>query len=820
MAKRIIRTGTTADPTGDSLKNAFTKVNDNFTELYNALGLDADTLNLGAFEFSGSVMSTTDSSAITIDQAVSVTSNLTVGGDILPQTANGGDLGNSTYPWRSLYVSNNTIYIGGTSLSIDSSGNLRVNGSAIADVGTAAWVNITGKPTFATVATSGSYSDLSGRPSFGNITFDSQTITTSVTGGDVILQAANHGAGNGGDVTLAAGTGTANNGIVQINTAGTYTWTFDNGGNTSFPGRVSFSSADGDITGSVFGDDSTILVDGVNNKIRGNVQTATAWSVTVGDYTSTFGTDGSLTLPPAGSLSTGSINFTGSLRVGTRSQYQFEEITDESGPSTIYYSKLSLPEIAEIFAGNELSLSTWGTELAVKVRNPGNFSDHTWSFNNNGSLTIPGGIKSEGEINIDINLSDSTLHRWTFGEDGVLNLPGALKNVRIDDNSITLGYQAGLGGNYTVAIGYLAGNLSQGQSSVAIGDAAGTDQGARSVAVGNNAGNTDQGDNSVAIGNNAGTNVQATLSVAVGSQAGQYTQGQQATAVGSGAGNLTQANGTVAVGANAGAFTQGQRAVAVGSLAGADNQGEYAVALGNYAGAANQPAHSIVINATGQPFNGSAAGFFVDPIRNIDGGAFLNYNASTKEIGYNNDISREEDFSISINLTDSTQRIWRFGEDGDLNIPGNIVADRDEDIVIQTEGYVMSSPPGYITRSFTFGADGNLNVPGAITGGTDGAYLQLTGSSTINLSSPSIYIGYGSGSTSGNIIIGGSSSNRISMQSPRLQILANAPTSSKGSDGDFVGMVAFDGSYIYYCAGLYDGVTDIWKRVSLTGGTW
>ena len=39
MAKRIIRTGTTADPTGDSLKNAFTKVNDNFTELYNALGL-------------------------------------------------------------------------------------------------------------------------------------------------------------------------------------------------------------------------------------------------------------------------------------------------------------------------------------------------------------------------------------------------------------------------------------------------------------------------------------------------------------------------------------------------------------------------------------------------------------------------------------------------------------------------------------------------------------------------------------------------------------------------------------------------------------
>ena len=83
MAKKIIRTGTTADPTGDSLKNAFVKVNDNFTELYNALGLDADLLNLGAFEFTGSVMTTTDSSAIVIDQATTITSNLSVGGDII-----------------------------------------------------------------------------------------------------------------------------------------------------------------------------------------------------------------------------------------------------------------------------------------------------------------------------------------------------------------------------------------------------------------------------------------------------------------------------------------------------------------------------------------------------------------------------------------------------------------------------------------------------------------------------------------------------------------------------------------------------------------
>jgi hypothetical protein len=161
--------------------------------------------------------------------------------------------------------------------------------------------------------------------------------------------------------------------------------------------------------------------------------------------TLTFGADGSLTLPATGSLSTGSIYFNGSLQTGSQSQYQFEEIVDEGGPSPVYYSKLSLPNIAEIFAGDELSLSTWGSELAVRVRNPSDFSDHTWSFGNNGSLTLPGAltfpsgggnIRSEGDINIDINLADSTKRIWRFGEDGNLETPGGIQVagiLKIDD---------------------------------------------------------------------------------------------------------------------------------------------------------------------------------------------------------------------------------------------------------------------------------------------------------------------------------------------------------------------------------------------------
>ena len=81
MAKLTVNIGTSAnDRTGDNLRTAFNKINTNFTELYTALGLDDNSLNLGAFEFTGSVMTTTDSSAITIDQSVNITSDLEIQG--------------------------------------------------------------------------------------------------------------------------------------------------------------------------------------------------------------------------------------------------------------------------------------------------------------------------------------------------------------------------------------------------------------------------------------------------------------------------------------------------------------------------------------------------------------------------------------------------------------------------------------------------------------------------------------------------------------------------------------------------------------------
>ena len=143
MAKLTVNIGTSAnDRTGDNLRTAFNKINTNFTELYTALGLDADTtLNLGNFVFEGNTVRLTnanndDSTATTIEiaQPVRVESDLTVGGDVVPSTDLGSSLGSATKRFKDLYISNNTIFLGNTSLGVSAGGTLEVGGSSVSSV--------------------------------------------------------------------------------------------------------------------------------------------------------------------------------------------------------------------------------------------------------------------------------------------------------------------------------------------------------------------------------------------------------------------------------------------------------------------------------------------------------------------------------------------------------------------------------------------------------------------------------------------------------------------------------------------------------------
>jgi hypothetical protein len=336
MAKQNINVGTAAnDKKGDSLRAAFQKVNANFTELYTELGLVNDvTLSLGAFEFVGSTLSTTDSSAIVIDQATTITSNLSVGGDILPQTAHGGDLGSSTLPWRSLYVSNNTIYIGGVPLGIDANGALTVNGSQIAGGSVSSLVN--GANTLSL-------------GSNGVLTLpNSAIIRDSVD--------------NALAIGVNAGNITAQNGAIAIGQdAGSAGQGYD--------AIAIGSGAGGGLDLGFQGQSAIAIGSGAGADSQG------VYSIAIGD-------------------SAGQTN---------------------QAPGTIILN-------ATAYALNGVVGQPFSFYVAP-IRNASGTSGLLQYNSTTKEVTYSSDIRSEGNINIDINLADSTLRRWQFGEDGLLTFP-------------------------------------------------------------------------------------------------------------------------------------------------------------------------------------------------------------------------------------------------------------------------------------------------------------------------------------------------------------------------------------------------------------
>ncbi len=232
MTQKLINLGTADQGNGDPIRTAFSKVNDNFTELYSALGLDTPPLNLGAFEFSGSTMSTTDSSAIVIDQSTTVTSNLTVGGDLLPQTANGGNLGSASNPWNSLYVSNSTVYLGGVPLSLDPNTNeLKINDIPVSQNIT--YTDIPNAPTdVADLTDTQGLLGGGGGADLGDFTIDgsileAEEMTIRTNDADIIIQ--------------------SDSDVVVRSSAGNHEWQFNTSGNLSIPGTI--NTTDGtDIT--------------------------------------------------------------------------------------------------------------------------------------------------------------------------------------------------------------------------------------------------------------------------------------------------------------------------------------------------------------------------------------------------------------------------------------------------------------------------------------------------------------------------------------------------------------------------------------------
>ena len=159
----------------------------------------------------------------------------------------------------------------------------------------------------------------------------------------------------------------------------------------------------------------------------------------------------------------------------------------------------------------------------------------------------------------------------------------------------------------------------------------------------------------IALGYRAGETTQGTQSVAIGHAAGYTGQGTKAIAIGRQAGETTQGANAVAIGVYAGRTTQGGSSIAIGNDAGKTTQGESAVAIGVSAGQTNQAANSIVINATGVAVeNTTASSLVITPIRSAVGTTMLMYDVTSGEVTHTASPAITGDFTGSVFGDDST----------------------------------------------------------------------------------------------------------------------------------------------------------------------
>lgn len=502
-----------------------------------------------------------------------------VTGNILPRANVTYNLGSATNQWKDLWLSNNTLYLGGTPITV-ANGVLSVNGSPVSGTGNYSNANVAAYlPVYSgNVSANNFIGNIQGNIQglIGSITnLDSGNFNVENIGALVANVGVNIGAGGynnlvvlptdviiqnvpltvAGNIlsTVAGGlhitANTVANGTAQ-------TWNFGTDGRLTFPGTPRIAT-----------DTNNFEVQAAENiNFEANAAFNIYTDTSGGTYQWQFDTTGNLTVPgtifvPSGASITG----TGSPapRMSGFSSIEAASFLSGSGNVTVRasYGNLRIGDVGNVGSSNAGITSS--TTFSIVTDNVG--TPHEWVFDANGEITAPGNITS------------------TTGN--VL-----VKNIRTIDQEVHLGQGAG-------------------QSS----------QGAAAIAIGRLAGNTSQG----------------AAAVAIGEQAGNITQGSQSIAIGTVAGQSNQGTDAIAIGTSAGGFNQREGAVAIGQSAGVIDQGVFAVAIGSGAGYQYQANNSIAITATGTQLSPTESGFYIDPVRSMDGSnVSLSYNTSTKEITY------------------------------------------------------------------------------------------------------------------------------------------------------------------------------------------
>jgi len=241
MARQLINIGTIEnDGTGDKLRDAMDKINDNFREVYTELGGDS----LSNLDLSGNTISSGNSN----------------GNIILDPNGTGKVLVDN------LAISGNTIS------STDTNGNITIDPDGTGSIVLSSDVSVTGTLTLSSTLSANVTGNLTGDVT-GTVSSLSNHTTDNLTEGSSNLYYTD---------TRARSAISASGDISYDNSSGVISFT---DAVTSVNGKTgavtinlsdiaSSGQLDGDIKGSVFGDDSTLLVNGTNNEIVGTINSA------------------------------------------------------------------------------------------------------------------------------------------------------------------------------------------------------------------------------------------------------------------------------------------------------------------------------------------------------------------------------------------------------------------------------------------------------------------------------------------------------------------------------------------------------------------
>ena len=434
MAKQTLNIGTNAnDGTGDNLRAAMQKVNENFTDLYSAPGISTDTLTFAGNEITA-VRSNDDIVFKPAGTGAVLFPAIMINDNNIEGTRSNEDI--NLLPSGTGSVVFGAISISGTTFSSSDSATININEGLVVD-GT---LSVSGATTFSGSVSAGSgttignltladgsITDSSGAISFGNENLTTTGTITAATGSVF------------GTITVANGSITDSTGAISfgdenLSTTGTIAGatgstlgnlTLSNGSITDSSGAISFGNENLSTTGTLAVGNVTLssgsIVDSSGAISFGNENLTSTGTINSG----TGSTIGNLTLAngsitdSSGAISFGDENLTttGSVTSGTLT-LAGASITDSSG---------------EIDFGNE-NLTTTGTLDVSGLSTLGALTVTGATTFGGGGITIDNLILNDNTIssssNADINL--------TPGGTGVVTIPNLTvdSNINITDNTI------------------------------------------------------------------------------------------------------------------------------------------------------------------------------------------------------------------------------------------------------------------------------------------------------------------------------------------------------------------------------------------------